>query len=75
MTAKKTLAAVLVILVAIGGFVAGLYLLRQRQELREEAAVPGGQAEVRRRATTAPGYADGSAGHSGPMSLSRCSKK
>src|SRR3990172_3756705 len=46
MTAKKTLAAVLVILVAIGGFVAGLYLLRQRQELREEAAVPSGQAEV-----------------------------
>jgi len=46
MTAKKTITAILVILVAVGGFVAGLYLLRQRQELREEAAVPGGQAEV-----------------------------
>ena len=46
MTAKKTITAILVILVAVGGFVAGLYLLRQRQELREEAAVPGGQAEA-----------------------------
>ena len=46
MTAKKTITAVVVILVAIGGFVAGLLLLRQRQELREKAAVPGGQAQV-----------------------------
>lgn len=46
MPARRTIAAVFVILVAIGGFVAGLFLLRERQELREEAAVPGGQAEV-----------------------------
>lgn len=43
---KKIVVAVLIIVVAIGGFVAGLKLLRQRQELREEAAVPGGKAEV-----------------------------
>lgn len=46
MTAKKTIAAVVVVLVAIGGFVAGLMLLRQRQDIREEAAVPGGQAQA-----------------------------
>lgn len=38
--------ALLIIVVAIGGFVAGLMLLNQRQELREEASVPGGQAQV-----------------------------
>ncbi|MFV1917146.1 MAG: hypothetical protein ACC618_01505 [Patescibacteria group bacterium] len=43
---KKILVAILVILVAGGGFVAGLILLRQRQELREEAAVPTGEAQV-----------------------------
>lgn len=43
---KKIIVSLVVIVVAIGGFVAGLLLLRQRQELREEAAVPGGQAEV-----------------------------
>lgn len=46
MPTRKLLVALLIIVVAIGGFVAGLVLLRQRQELREEAAVPGGQAEV-----------------------------
>ena len=46
MPAKKLLIAILIIVVAVGGFVAGLFLLQQRQELREEAAVPGGQAEV-----------------------------
>ena len=46
MTTRKILVALLIILVAISGFVAGLYLLRQRQELREEAAVPTGQAKV-----------------------------
>jgi len=46
MSAKKILAALVVIVVAIGGFVAGLILLRERQDLREEAAVPGGQATV-----------------------------
>ena len=45
-SAKKILVAALIIVVAIGGFVAGLRLLRERQELREEAAVPGGKAEV-----------------------------
>ena len=51
-TTKKILIAFLVILVAIGGFVAGVLLLRQRQELREEAAVPGGQATVSLTPTT-----------------------
>src|SRR3989344_6438172 len=46
MPAKKLLIAILIIIVAVGGFVAGLFLLQQRQEIREEAAVPGGQAEV-----------------------------
>lgn len=46
MPAKKILVALLIIIVAIGGFVAGLVLLRQRQDLEDEAAVPGGQATV-----------------------------
>jgi len=46
MSAKKIIVAVLIIIVAIGGFAAGLVLLRERQELREEASVPGGQAQV-----------------------------
>lgn len=46
MPAKKVIVALLIIVVAIGGFVAGLVLLRQRQDLREEAAVPTGEAEV-----------------------------
>src|SRR3989344_270520 len=46
MTPRKLLVAVLIIVVAIGGFVAGLFLLRERQQIIEEAAVPGGQAEV-----------------------------
>lgn len=46
MPAKKILVALLIIVVAVGGFVAGLVLLRERQELREEAAVPTGQAQV-----------------------------
>jgi hypothetical protein len=46
MPAKKIIVALLIIVVAVGGFVAGLYLLRERQTLQEEAAVPGGQAEV-----------------------------
>ena len=46
MPAKRIIIALLIILVAVGGFVAGLVLLRQQQDLSEEAAVPGGQAEV-----------------------------
>ncbi|KKQ51796.1 MAG: Mucin related 82C [Candidatus Woesebacteria bacterium GW2011_GWB1_39_10b] len=46
MPAKKIIVALLIIVVAVGGFVAGLFLLRERQELREEASVPTGQAEV-----------------------------
>lgn len=46
MPAKKLVVAFLIIIVAIGGFVAGLALLRERQNIQEEAAVPGGQAEV-----------------------------
>jgi len=46
MPAKRIVIALLIILVAVGGFVAGLALLRQNTNLSEEAAVPGGQAEV-----------------------------
>jgi len=46
MSTKKMLAAGLVILVAISGFVAGLILLRDRQDIGEQAAVPGGRATV-----------------------------
>jgi len=46
MPAKKVIVALLIIVVAIGGFVAGLVLLREQQNLVEEAAVPTGQAKV-----------------------------
>lgn len=46
MPTKKIVVALLIIVVAIGGFVAGLVLLRQRQDLGEDAAVEGGQATV-----------------------------
>lgn len=46
MPAKKIIVALLIIVVAIGGFVAGLVLIRQRQDLEDEAAVEGGQATV-----------------------------
>lgn len=46
MKVRKIAVAVLIIVVAIGGFVAGLILLQERQELREEASVPGGKARV-----------------------------
>lgn len=46
MPAKKIAVVVVVIVVAISGFLAGLYLLQEQQDLREQAAVPGGQASV-----------------------------
>lgn len=46
MPTKKIVVALLIIVVAIAGFVAGLFLLRQRQDLEDEAAVEGGQATV-----------------------------
>lgn len=46
MTPKKIVISLLLIIVLIGGFVAGLFLIRQRQDIEEEAAVPGGDAEV-----------------------------
>jgi hypothetical protein len=46
MPAKKVVVALLIIVVAIGGFVAGLVLLREKQDISEKAAVPGGQARV-----------------------------
>ncbi len=46
MPAKKIIVALLIIVVAVGGFVAGLYLLKEKTNLQQEAAVPGGQAEV-----------------------------
>ena len=44
MQAKKILVATLIIVVAVGGFVAGLFLLRQNQDIREEASTPTGTA-------------------------------
>ena len=46
MSTKKVLVAFLIIVVAIGGFVAGLMLLRERQDIREEASTPTGTATV-----------------------------
>jgi hypothetical protein len=46
MSARKVIISVLGILVLIGGVVAGVLLIKQRQELTKEAAVPGGQAKV-----------------------------
>jgi hypothetical protein len=45
MPAKKIIIALTIIIVAVAGFVAGLYLLQQPQE-PERAAVPGGSATV-----------------------------
>jgi len=46
MPAKKIIVALLIIAVAIGGFVAGLFLLKEQQSLVQEVAVPTGTAEV-----------------------------
>jgi len=46
MQTKKIVAALVIILVAVGGFVAGLILLQQDQDFEQKAAVPGGQATV-----------------------------
>lgn len=43
---KKVGVAFLIILVGVSGFLVGLYLLREQQDIREQAAVPGGQATV-----------------------------
>jgi hypothetical protein len=46
MPVKKVVASLVVIIIAVTGFVAGLLLLRERQNINEKAAVPGGQATV-----------------------------
>ena len=46
MSTRKVIISILGILVIIGGVVAGVLLIRQRQELTKEEAVPGGQAKV-----------------------------
>ncbi len=46
MPAKRLAVVFVIIAVAIGGFATGLYLLRQRQNITGEAAVPGGEAKV-----------------------------
>lgn len=43
---KKVGIAFLIILVGVSGFLVGLYLLQEQQDIREQAAVPGGQATV-----------------------------
>jgi len=46
MPAKRIAVVFVIIAVAIGGFATGLYLLQQRQNITEKAAVPGGEAKV-----------------------------
>src|SRR3990172_2334799 len=46
MSGRSVVASILGVLVLIGGVVAGILLVRERQDLREKAAVPGGQARV-----------------------------
>ncbi len=46
MQPRKIAVVLLIIAVAIGGFVSGLLLLQQRQDIREQAAVPHGDAKV-----------------------------
>lgn len=46
MSKKSVIASILGIVILAGGVVAGVMLVRQQQELREKAAVPGGQARV-----------------------------
>ncbi|OGM18508.1 hypothetical protein A2686_02805 [Candidatus Woesebacteria bacterium RIFCSPHIGHO2_01_FULL_38_10] len=46
MPVKKIAVALVIILVAVGGFAAGLILLRERQDLREKASTPTGTTEV-----------------------------
>lgn len=46
MSKKSIFASVLAVLILAGGVVAGVLLVRQQQELREKAAVPGGDARV-----------------------------
>ncbi len=46
MSKKSVIASILGIVILAGGVVAGVMLMRQQQELREKAAVPGGQARV-----------------------------
>ena len=46
MSAKRVIVTALVTVVGIGGIVSGAILLRDRQDIRERAAVPGGRAEM-----------------------------
>jgi hypothetical protein len=46
MSKKSVIASILGVVVLAGGIIAGVMLVRQQQELREKAAVPGGQARV-----------------------------
>lgn len=46
MPAKKIILALLITAVSVGGFVTGLILLGQDQDIGRQAAVPGGQATV-----------------------------
>lgn len=46
MPAKKIIVALLIIAVAVGGFVAGLVLLQENQDIGEEASTPTGTATV-----------------------------
>jgi len=46
MNARKIILTILGLIILIGGIIAGVILIRQRQELQEEAAVPGGEGSV-----------------------------
>lgn len=63
---KKLVVAIVLVLVLVAGFVAGLILVRQRQDIREEAAVPGGEATVR----LSPETGNFEVGDSFPVSVS-----
>jgi hypothetical protein len=63
---RKLIVAIFLVLVLVGGFVAGLFLVRQRQDIREEAAVPGGEATVR----LSPETGNFDVGDSFPVSVS-----
>lgn len=46
MARKNIFVSILILFILGGGIVAGVLLVREQQELREKAAVPGGQARV-----------------------------
>jgi len=46
MDRRKILVSLIIVLVAVAGFAAGIILLQKRAEIRQKASVPGGEAQV-----------------------------